>query len=226
MGEQPATGSKSTIRDNLVSAGIILKQYAPGQHSGLTCPKCNGGPSAEKSFSLHISDDSQSATWICHRGTCGWAGGCNVSGQTSTAGGSIILGWLYSRFLPEIILHMIVDAYIRNQLCLLSGIGGMVRERKVEAAKRPDCSRLQPLSREVVEYFAQRGISRATLERNGVQQEYSSKHNTNAIAFPYYRDGEIINIKYRTLDKKFWQASIFTPIVHPTASNIWSHNMS
>ncbi|KAK9909228.1 hypothetical protein WJX75_009173 [Coccomyxa subellipsoidea] len=81
----------------------------------------------------------------------------------------------------------------------------MVRERKVEVARRPDCSRLQPLSREVVEYFAQRGISRATLERNGVQQEYSSKHNSQAIAFPYYRDGEVINIKYRTLDKKFWQ---------------------
>lgn len=90
-GKQPATGSKSTIRDMLVARGIILKQYAPGQHNGLTCPKCNGGGSVEKSFSLHISDDSQSATWICHRGTCGTAGGCSVtSGQASTAGNVMI----------------------------------------------------------------------------------------------------------------------------------------
>ena len=88
----------------------------------------------------------------------------------------------------------------------------MVRERKVEAARRPDCSRLQPLSRELVDYFAQRGISQTTLERNGVQQEYSSKHSSQAIAFPYYREGEVINIKYRTLDKKFWQASVLTTI--------------
>ncbi len=89
-----------------------------------------------------------------------------------------------------------------------AGLKGMARERRVEAIKRPDCSRLQPLSQEVLEYFAKRGISPATLERNGVQQEYSSKHNAYAIAFPYYRNGEIINIKYRTLDKKFWQASV------------------
>lgn len=104
-----------------------------------------------------------------------------------------------------------------------------MRERKVEVARRPDCSRLQPLSREVVEYFAQRGISRATLERNGVQQEYSSKHNSQAIAFPYYRDGEVINIKYRTLDKKFWQASILTTTpAHSIVQRVkfWSNSMS
>ncbi len=26
-----------------------------------------------------------------------------------------------------------------------------------------------------------------------------------ALAFPYYRNGQIVNIKYRTPDKKFWQ---------------------
>ncbi|CAL8460519.1 g48 [Coccomyxa elongata] len=86
-----------------------------------------------------------------------------------------------------------------------TGLKGMARERRAEAIRRPDCSRLQPLSREVLEYFIKRGISQATLERNGVKQEFSSKHNAHAIAFPYYRDGEVINIKYRTLDKKFWQ---------------------
>jgi hypothetical protein len=29
--------------------------------------------------------------------------------------------------------------------------------------------------------------------------------HAQAIAFPYYRDGVLVNVKYRTLDKKFWQ---------------------
>lgn len=88
--ERPATGSKTTIRDMLVSRGIILRQYAPGQHNSLTCPKCKGGGSAEKSFSLLISDDSETASWNCHRGTCGWAGGCSVhSGPPSTTTGNL-----------------------------------------------------------------------------------------------------------------------------------------
>ena len=78
-----------------------------------------------------------------------------------------------------------------------AGRGG----RKAEAPVRPDCSRLQPLSAELVAYFAGRGISRATLERNGVLQD-----RAGTIAFPYRRDGEVVNVKYRTLDKKFWQA--------------------
>lgn len=88
--ERPATGSKTTIRDMLVSRGIILQQYAPGQHNSLICPKCKGGGSAEKSFSLLISDDSETASWNCHRGTCGWAGGCSVhSGPPSTTTGNL-----------------------------------------------------------------------------------------------------------------------------------------
>lgn len=86
--------------------------------------------------------------------------------------------------------------------------GGMSGRRKVEELpKKPDTSRLEPISQHIVDYFAKRGISKETLIRNGVCQEHSSKHNAAAIAFPYYRDGEVINIKYRTLDKKFWQAS-------------------
>ena len=72
---------------------------------------------------------------------------------------------------------------------------------------RPDCSRLQPLSQELMQYFAGRGISQATLERNGVMQD-----RAGTIAFPYRRDGEVVNIKYRTLDKKFWQ--VRSPACH------------
>ncbi|EFN55118.1 hypothetical protein CHLNCDRAFT_31176, partial [Chlorella variabilis] len=61
------------------------------------------------------------------------------------------------------------------------------------------------LSPEVVNFFAGRGITAATLVRNRVAQETLADGST-AIAFPYYRDSQLVNIKYRSVgEKKFWQ---------------------
>ena len=61
----------------------------------------------------------------------------------------------------------------------------------------------------MVAWFASRGISEATLERNGVAQEVvwspAHKERRPSIAFPYTRNGEIVNVKYRTEDKHFTQ---------------------
>ena len=83
---------------------------------------------------------------------------------------------------------------------LTAGRNGTARARKSEPPVRPNCSRLQPLSPELLAYFAARGISQRTLARNGVLQDPAG-----AIAFPYRRDGEVVNLKFRTLDKRFWQ---------------------
>lgn len=82
-----STGSKSTIRDLLASYGIYLKSYAPAQHNALICPTCKGGSGSEESLSLKIEDDSQSAVWKCHRGTCGWEGGCSLRSDSPGAPG-------------------------------------------------------------------------------------------------------------------------------------------
>eukprot|EP00854_Cymbomonas_tetramitiformis_P018088 gene18088-21546_t len=67
----------------------------------------------------------------------------------------------------------------------------------------------EPPGEKVLDFFAKRCISRETVERNGVQQEsfYSSAHKRDmvAVAFPYRREGEVVNIKYRGPNKKFWQ---------------------
>lgn len=69
--------------------------------------------------------------------------------------------------------------------------------------------KLQPLSPELMEYFAQRKITPATLQRNGVMQTQRFSHKDKIskpfIAFPFYRNGEIVNVKYRSLDKEFSQ---------------------
>jgi len=55
------------------------------------------------------------------------------------------------------------------------------------------------LSDGLVAFFKDRGISKQVLERNGVGS------NGKEIMFPYFRKGEIVNVKYRTKDKRFRQ---------------------
>ena len=90
---------------------------------------------------------------------------------------------------------------------VMAGRSGAMRGRKAEAPVKPNCSRLLPLSAELLEYFAARGISQRTLARNGVLQDAAG-----VIAFPYRRDGQVVNLKYRTLDKRFWQVGC-TPVI-------------
>jgi len=58
-----------------------------------------------------------------------------------------------------------------------------------------------------VQWFAGRGITESVLERNkiGWTTVYmpQREEHQDAIVFPYFRDGELINRKYRTLDKQF-----------------------
>ena len=220
-GEEPSTSSDATIRDQLAAQGIILRRYTAGQQNNLLCPKCKGGSSSEPSFNVFITEDSREAKWICHRGTCGWAGGCSVTqGQPSSSGRQLCsekdsrkahaLGSTlccsqgpkpcdyHSAVCGSILL---CNAAGRPALSTFSaGRNGAARTRKVEPPVKPDTSRLQPLSPELVAYFDARGISQATLARNGVMQDRSG-----TIAFPYTRGGEVVNIKFRTLDKKFRQ---------------------
>jgi twinkle protein len=51
----------------------------------------------------------------------------------------------------------------------------------------------------VIEFFEKRQITKAVLKRNKIT------FKNEAMLFPYFKDDEIVNIKYRTLDKEFWQ---------------------
>lgn len=58
--------------------------------------------------------------------------------------------------------------------------------RALTAALRPPFAKTRPSGPQVVDFFAARGISGATLERNRVAQETLADGST-AIAFPYHR---------------------------------------
>lgn len=62
------------------------------------------------------------------------------------------------------------------------------------------------LTREALEFFTKRHISLETLRRNKIGMHRTFRQSTrtqqDAIAFPYYRNGELVNVKYRFLGAK------------------------
>lgn len=75
--------------------------------------------------------------------------------------------------------------------------------------KRPE--QIKPLSdkQKLYEYFKKRGISRETVDKYGV--EYTTHYfpqtqkEETCVAFPYYKDGGLVNVKYRDGKKNFTQ---------------------
>lgn len=73
--------------------------------------------------------------------------------------------------------------------------------------KRPEKIGSAELSEKAITWFAGRGISLPTLQLMNVTEgkEWMPQKNAevNTIQFNYYRDGELLNTKYRTADKFF-----------------------
>lgn len=79
-------------------------------------------------------------------------------------------------------------------------------ERPKKIYRRPAPKTGHPASK-MVQWFAGRGISEATIFTAGITEshEWMPQVNgeRNCICFPYYRGGELINIKYRDGEKNF-----------------------
>lgn len=68
-----------------------------------------------------------------------------------------------------------------------------------EVYKKPAEKPRLPLTKAALDWFHGRGITNVVLGRNQVSSDGDS------VVFPYFRDGELINRKYRALsEKKFW----------------------
>ena len=64
------------------------------------------------------------------------------------------------------------------------------------------------LTDEAVKYFKSRGISKETLINNKIGSTYAKFHSkdeeeTDIFTFPYFKNNEVVNVKYRTPDKRF-----------------------
>lgn len=106
--------------------------------------------------------------------------------------------------------------------CHHCGWKGNVRhlERKQPAKtyEKPPADVLKSieLTEKVKKYFSGRGISKQTLEKFMIfaRQEWmpQSQQKENCICFPYFRDGELLNIKFRDAKKgfKMWKGAELT----------------
>ena len=192
--------SPVALRDVLMEKAIVLQSYTPGQHR-IVCPSCGGGSNGERSLAVHIEDDGATAQWMCHRATCEWTGGSSLADQAKSrvnrsrnsegaVGSNTSVGTGMSRR-PG------------------AGAGGAVKLPAPESLERIGTGDTTDAAGKWGEWLSERGISLDVAERNGLasQNVYSppaSKH-VDALVFPYMRDGQLVNIKYRGPDKSFWQ---------------------
>lgn len=93
------------------------------------------------------------------------------------------------------------------------GLGNTDKE-KHEAKQHfqmPKFIRSEITDQKVIKWFSERGISERTLSHFGIKsglawmQGPNGGGKTNTIQFPYYMDGQVVNVKYRTGDKRFRQ---------------------
>ena len=105
---------------------------------------------------------------------------------------------------PDRILY-----HCHNPGCDFSGVVFAEDSTPKKVYKKPQA--LIPISgkEKMYKYIEGRGISRETVDKFKLEyvEHFFPQLNkkTTCVAFPYYRNGELINVKYRTGDKKFLQ---------------------
>lgn len=85
-----------------------------------------------------------------------------------------------------------------------------MEDRPRREPRRPDYKpKEEALPAPVLAWFRERGIGSETVRKNAIGYVRvwmpHAEAEVSAIAFPYLRDGEVVNVKYRTADKHFRQ---------------------
>ena len=106
----------------------------------------------------------------------------------------------------ELCLSVNIDEGIWN--CHHCGwFGSIKKKQKHEEYVKPVWSNATSLSDKLVKWFSSRGIRQSTLMRNKITEGKSFmpqiEKETNTIQFNYFRDEELVNIKFRDGNKNF-----------------------
>eukprot|EP00879_Flechtneria_rotunda_P008004 GHRR01008385.1.p1 GENE.GHRR01008385.1~~GHRR01008385.1.p1 ORF type:complete len:595 (+),score=182.37 GHRR01008385.1:133-1917(+) len=175
----------------------------PGTHR-LICPQCGNGSHGDNAFSVTVENDA--ILWCCHRATCGYKGCVSVLGgrEASSSQAAAAAGRVAEAVWRD---PNAWGGVLNGQSHTVSA--ALLQQQQLQQAPLDLEAKLEPLSIALLDWFAQRGISQKTLQRNGVmmQKRYSTalQKQVEQIAFPYRRNGVVVNIKYRALDKHFSQ---------------------
>lgn len=142
------------------------------------CPNCREQRSDKRDKSLSV--DLDKGVWNCHY--CSWSGHIEYSDEEKKR-------WMERQ-------PWYTPAQTR-------------REKPVY--KKPKPIQAAPMSAKALAWFKGRGISEATLLAMKVTEglEYMPQKNgqANTVQFNYYKDGELVNTKFRTGDKCFKMVS-------------------
>lgn len=94
-----------------------------------------------------------------------------------------------------------------NDTCDFKGIVGAAYEPKPKEYVRPKFVNTTALSENAVNWFFKRGISQKTLNEVKISEGKAwmpqTQKEENTVQFNYFRDGELINVKYRDGAKNF-----------------------
>jgi len=93
--------------------------------------------------------------------------------------------------------------------CGWSGYYGEIITNSEKTYKKPNIGNLTDLKDDHMQHFSMRGISQKTVIRNGIKSAKGDWYS-----FVYYEGPEVVNIKYRTKDKKFMQAPEAKPTMY------------
>ena len=88
--------------------------------------------------------------------------------------------------------------------CHHCGWSGSLYEKNIH---KPILTNFSSPDDKMFAFFENRSINRSTVAKMGIAM-HVTKHNTPTIAFPYFVQGEIVNVKYRTFpDKNYHQST-------------------
>ncbi|KAM3193696.1 hypothetical protein ACQJBY_070363 [Aegilops geniculata] len=169
------------VVEKMKKEGIDMSRRRIGAFQRKICPKCEGGPTKDRSLSVFIRENGTHGNWTCFRASCGWKGYTQPDGVSKAYQANKDAG---------------------NQ----NGSDQEVKANqpvKVVRKLREEDLCLEPLCDELVTYFSERMISAKTLRRNNVSQR--KRNDKIVIAFTYRRDEVLVGCKYREVSKKFSQ---------------------
>lgn len=159
-------------------------QIPYGRRSGqvkVICPHCHEQRTDKRDRSLSV--DLDKGVWNCHY--CGWAGSIHESTYDPSPEGK--RRWMEQQ-----------PWYRQTQ----------VRHTRKEYRKpAPKDTENSPFSAKALAWFKGRGISEETLRKcrvtEGLEWMPQKQGKANTVQFNYYRNGELVNTKFRTGDKCF-----------------------
>ena len=155
-------------------------QIPYGRTSGkvkVFCPNCRDRRTNKRDKSLSV--DLDKGVWNCHY--CNWAG------------------------------HLEFTEYERRQWMERQSWYKPPVNREKPVYKKPKPRVPSPMSEKALAWFRGRGISEATLlalkVTEGMEFMPQKSGQANTVQFNYYKDGELVNTKFRTGDKCFKMVS-------------------